>query len=304
MKADEYDAFFKDPSNYLLRTYLPRLCGNLEPLRSLPSIDSILSGYNGVAGIASVFASPEFSGVIEALLKAGQEMSRYRSEMTSVGNELENLGFPIMDKSITSAPFDMISDFLRGMRESMLDMFRQPDKIIDACEKLLPIMIEKGVSAARRSGNPRVFIPLHRGAEGFMSLEQFETFYWPTLKRLILALVDEGLTPCPFFEGDYTSRLEYLLELPKGKVLGHFDSSDIFRTKEVLKDHMCIRGNVPSSLLCVASPQEVSEHCKKIIDVVGKGGGFILSPGSSIDDAKPENIKAMIDCAKKYGVYA
>ena len=58
---------------------------------------------------------------------------------------------------------------------------------------------------------------LHRGADGFMSLNQFETFYWPGLKKIILALIDAGLTPFVFFEGDFTSRLEYLTELPKGK---------------------------------------------------------------------------------------
>ena len=128
-----------------------------------------------------------------------------------------------------------------------------------------------------------------------MSLKQFETFYWPTLKRLILTLIDEGLTPCPFFEGDYTSRLEYLLELPKGKVLGHFDTTDIFKAKEILGNHLCIKGNVPSSLLQTGMPQEVKEYCQKLIGVVGEGGGFIMSPRSSIDEAKPENIKVMFD---------
>jgi uroporphyrinogen-III decarboxylase len=185
----------------------------------------------------------------------------------------------------------------------MLDMYRQTDKLLEACEILLPMMIERATSGAKRSGNPRVFMPLHRGSEGFMSLKQFETFYWPTLKRLVWALADEGLTPCPHFEGDYTSRLEYLLELPRGKVEGQFDQTDMVRAKQVLGNHLCIRGNVPSSLLQVSTPQEVRDYCKKLIDDVGKGGGFIMSPGSSIDEATPENVRAMVDFTKEYGVY-
>jgi uroporphyrinogen-III decarboxylase len=185
----------------------------------------------------------------------------------------------------------------------MLDMFRQPDRLIKACEKLLPILLGMAVATAKVSGNPRVFIPLHRGAEGFMSLKQFETFYWPTLKRLLLGLIDAGLTPCPFFEGDYTSRLNYLLELPRGRVLGYFDTSDITRVKEILGNHLCIMGNVPCSLLQTGSPQNVKDYCKKLIDVVGKGGGFIMAPRSAIDEVKPENLKAMIDFTKEYGVY-
>jgi uroporphyrinogen-III decarboxylase len=217
--------------------------------------------------------------------------------------EIEKLGFPRFSHASTVVPFDMISDNLRGTRGAMIDLFRQPDKLLEACEKLLPVMLHRAVSMAKSKGNSRVFIALHKGSDGFMSLKQFETFYWPTFKRLVLSLVDEGLTPCIFFEGDYASRLEYLLELPKGKVLGHFDAIDIFRVKDVLKNHMCIRGNVPCSLLQLGTPQEVIDHCKELIDVVGKDGGFIMSHRSAIDEIKPENLKAMIDFTKEYGVY-
>jgi uroporphyrinogen-III decarboxylase len=196
----------------------------------------------------------------------------------------------------------VISDFLRGMRGTMIDMYRRPDKLIQACEKLLPTQVEAALTAAGASG--RVFMPLHRGADGFMSLQQFETFYWPTLKKLILALVEKGLTPCPFFEGDYTTRLEHLRELPRGKVLCHFDATDMPKAKETLRGHLCIMGNVPSSILHVGTAQEVKDYCKKLIDVVGEDGGFILTHGSSIDEANPTNIKAMIDFTKEYGVYA
>ena len=186
----------------------------------------------------------------------------------------------------------------------MLDMYRNPDKLLEAIEKVLPIMIEGGVSAAKRSGIPRVFIPLHKGAHGFMSLEQFKTFYWPTLQKLILALIDEGLIPCPFFEADYTDRLEIMGDIPKGKAIYGFECTDIFKAKEVLGGHVCIRGNVPPSLLNTGTPQDVRDYCQKIIDVVGKGGGFIMDGAIGIpDEAKIENVRAMADFTKEYGVY-
>lgn len=67
---------------------------------------------------------------------------------------------------------------------------------------------------------------------------------------------------------------------------------------------MCIRGNVPSSLLQTGSPQDVKDYCRELIDVVGRGGGFILSPRSSIDEAKLENLIAMFDFTGDYGVYS
>ena len=118
-----------------------------------------------------------------------------------------------------------------------------------------------------------------------------------------MTLIERGATPCIFFEGSFTSRLEYLLEFPKGKMLARLDTTDIFKAKEILRDHVCIQGNVPSTLLQVGTVQEVKDHCKKLIDVVGKDGGFILSPRSSTDEVKPENLKAMIDFTQEYGVY-
>jgi len=297
MKADEYEAFLEDPTGFIIRNYLPRTCGNLESFQRLPHLSILLFSPTALLGM------PGFEKAIESLSKARQQVLKRNAEIGSLGEELKQLGFPTFSQAATFTPFDVVSDRLRGMRGSMLDMFRQPDRLIKACEKLLPILLGMAVATAKMSGNPRVFIPLHRGAEGFMSLKQFETFYWPTLKRLLLGLIDAGLTPCPFFEGDYTSRLNYLLELPRGKALGYFDTSDIIRVKEILGNHLCIMGNVPCSLLQTGSPQNVKDYCKKLIDVVGKGGGFIMAPRSAIDEVKPENLKAMIDFTREYGVY-
>jgi len=123
------------------------------------------------------------------------------------------------------------------------------------------------------------------------------------LKKLIQALIDRGATPCIFFEGNFTSRLEHLLEFPKGSILVRLDTTDIHKAKDVLKGHLCIQGNVPSTILQVGSVQDVKDYCKNLIDTVGKGGGFILSPRSSADEVKPENLKTMIEFTQEYGRY-
>jgi hypothetical protein len=297
MKADEFDAFLKDPTGFILNTYLPRTCGNLEALQRLPNLTILLFSPTMLLGM------PGFDGAIEALMKARQVLFERSAALGSMTEELTQLGFPMFSSAATFAPFDVISDRLRGMRGSMLDMFRQPDKYLEATEKLLPVMLDLSITTAKITGGTNVFIPLHRGADGFMSTKQFEIFYWPTLKGLLIGLIDAGLTPCPFFEGNYDSRLEYLLEIPKGKMLGYFDASDIFKVKEILGGHVCIMGNVPPSLLQTGTAEDVKDHCKKLIDVVGKDGGYIMAPRSSIDEVKPENLKAMIDFTKEYGVY-
>ncbi len=76
------------------------------------------------------------------------------------------------------------------------------------------------------------------------------------------------------------------------------------QSKGGLGGRLCIRGNVPASLLCTGNPQGVRDCRQRLIDVVGKGGGFIMDGGVGIpDEAKPENVKAMVNFTKEYGVY-
>jgi len=302
MKADEYDSLLDNPEDYVFRTYIPRVYVALEAFTQLPPLMSLLSGISSTAE----FAVPEVAAAFDTFFKAGREVARTGAFADAFEKEMARMGFPSVGRGSTSTPFDRVSDFLRGMRGAMLDMYRQPDKLfrlLQAEERMLLQQIERVVSNVRKGGNPRLFMPLHRGADGFMSSKQFETFYWPGLKKVILALVDGGLTPFVFFEGGYNQRLEYLRELPKGKVVAWFDKTDMFKAKEVLGDRVCLMGNVPSSLLSVGTPQEVKDYSKKLIDIVGDGGGFIMSGGTAIANVKPELVKLWIDYTREYGVY-
>jgi uroporphyrinogen-III decarboxylase len=136
-----------------------------------------------------------------------------------------------------------------------------------------------------------------------MSPDQYKTFYWPTLRKVMVGLIDEGLVPMPLFEGDYTSRLEIIKDIPRGKAIYWFEKVDIRKAKEVLGDAACFRGNVPVTLLFAGTPQEVKDYVKWLIDVVGEGGGLMVDCGVWFDEAKRENVKAMVDFAKEYGVY-
>jgi uroporphyrinogen-III decarboxylase len=303
MKADEYDLLMTDPTDFMLRVYLPRTVGVMAPFAELPRFSAGGFGYMGAMALGEMLARPDVAAAVELLQRAGRESIAWRQRIPMITREIEDLGFPVSGFGGGGAPFDQVSDFLRGMAGTMLDMYRQPDKLLALCDQLLKRTLARIAAMPERKDAPRVFMALHRGSDGFMSLKQFETFYWPGLKAVILAMVDKGMVPGVFFEGDWTQRLEYLLELPRGKVLAHFDTTDIVRAKAVLKNHLCIRGNIPASLLQAGSVSEVKDYCKKLIDVVGKDGGLIVCPRVVPDEARAENLHAMIDFTKEYGVY-
>jgi hypothetical protein len=234
MKAEEYDAFLDDPTDFTLRTFLPRAYSALEGLATLPRMPIMLMGYPALGNIAAL-AEPPVAAALETLLKTSQQIAQLRAAAKASAQRMESLGFPMSlgTSSLVTAPFDFMSDTLRGMRGIMLDMYRHPDKLLAAEEKVVPILVDYAVAAARRIGIPYCSIPLHRGADGFMSLEQFETFYWPFLKAMLLGMIEGGVTPSVFYEGSYNKRLRYLRELPKGRTIGRFDRSDLFKVKEV-----------------------------------------------------------------------
>jgi hypothetical protein len=299
MKAEEYEAFLSDPSDFVVRRYWPRIFGALKGFEKLAPLHDMLS-YGGLVGGMFAFGLPEVVEGLDALKKAGQESAKVLAYQRRFTDKAKEEGFPLEFGATANAPFDELGDFFRGTKAIMLDMYRRPELVIRACQTLLPFMIEKATAGTKASGNPRVFIPLHKGADGYMSRDQFLKFYWPTLHALMIALIDRGLTPCPFIEGDYTSRLDIIKDVPAGKACYTFEATDMELAKKVLGDRVCIRGNVPGSLLVAGTPDDVRNYCRKLIDTVGRDGGFILDTSTSLDDAKPENVKAMFEAAGAY----
>jgi hypothetical protein len=300
MRGDEYDALMRDPSDFMTRVMMPRIFGAFESFSKLKPSTSIVEL---PTSYFTPFTMPDVRAALQVLLDVGDEVSKYMKAAADCSRMALKLGIPSMRGGGARAPFDRIGDTMRGTRGIIMDMYRQPDKLLQALDVIADLTIEQAISDVNASGGTTVGFPLHKGADGFMSDKQFETFYWPTLKKVILALADEGIMSSLFAEGSYMTRLETVNDLPKGWVLWRFDSTDMARAKEVLGDTACISGNVPTSLLHTGTPWDVKEHCRKLIEVCAPGGGYILGGGAGVSKVNPANLQAMTDAAKEYGVY-
>lgn len=286
MLSDEYDQFIENPTEFLVNTYFPRIFKeewDKGPTRAK------------IALVKGIFALTDYRDFW------AKKQRKWRRKF----------GFPSGGGGFSKAPFDVLSDTLRGMRESSLDLYRRPEKVIKACEALVPYCVKyaelpntlRKKTSAYKELKPQVGMPLHRGNVPFMSLKQFEKFYWPTLKEVILQLVADGFICRPFAEGDWTMNMKYWREVPRGKVVVHIDLADMCKAKEVIGDIVCLQGNLPASLLEFGTPREVEKYCEKLIDVVGEGGGYIMDTAAGISEgAKMENIVAMTRFTAKYKV--
>ncbi len=294
MKAEEYLDLIDDPTAFFLNTYFPRIFGVMEPFGGfplLPAVNEIVL----VPTMVAAFGSDALKGVFNKLHEAGREVLRWRECLGNLGRAIMGKGFPAISGGFTKAPFDVIGDSLRGTRGVMLDMFRHPEELKEACERLTPIMIKYGAAGCRATGHLMPLIPLHKGADGFMSDDQFKTFYWPTLRKLIIGLINEGMVPVLFAEGAYNQRLEVISDIPRGKVIWWFDRTDISRAKETVGRVACIMGNFSVGLLCTATQDEVRFKCRALMETMGAEGGYIFGTGAPMGRARPENVKAMLE---------
>jgi uroporphyrinogen-III decarboxylase len=307
MKAEDYDAFLEDPADWAIRKYLPRVFTNLKALEMLPRLGMALLGYYGMADYLPLLNMPPLASALEALVQGAQAQGKAIQGHISLIQAMAEAGYPFPPFFLgghVSAPFDFMSDTLRGMRGIFLDIRRCPEKLLAAEEKVIPIQLETTIATCKARHMPFAIAPLHRGSDGFMSLPVFERFYWPQLKRLLLELIAAEITPVVIWEGTWDQRLQYLAELPKGKTVGLFQSSDLFKVKEVLGDTMCIVGGMPVSMLFGATPEEIRAHTKKTCEVVGKGGGFIMSTDiGEMEGCSPDLIKVWIDATREFGAY-
>lgn len=299
MSAEEYDLYLADPTRFYLNTYLPRVAGAFSAFEKFPALPTTTE-WSLIKSIRA-FADPELQAGMKQLFEAGEKMDKVVKKMNAFIGEMTAAGYPLNTGALAQAPYDMFVDFLRGSKSGMLDMFRNKDKMLAATAKARDFLLENAIKETRESDCPYVFIPLHWGLDGFMSLDQFKIFYWPDLRKMIHELIEHDLVPVIKWEGDCTSRLEIIGDIPIGKAVYWFELTDLVTAKEVLGDTVCLRGNVPASILNTGTEDDVDAYCKNIIEKVGRSGGLILDGAIGVpDEAKIENVVAMAQSVKKY----
>jgi uroporphyrinogen-III decarboxylase len=301
MKAEEYDDLIRDPSDFWMRTYLPRVFGIFEAFKTFGPITGVTENVH--IPYFMPLATPKMQDSLQRMIDIGKEYQRLAQVGAQFMGKGAANGFPVGGAAFGKAPFDTLGDTLRGTKGIIEDMFRRPKKLLEALDVIADLSINEVLKSPNFPRLLMVHYPLHKGADGWMSEKQFDTFYWPSLKKMMDAFINEGLIQSHFAEGSYNTRLHKVDQFPKGTVLWYFDRTDMFEAKKKLGANCCIQGNVPSSLILTGSAKDVKEYCRKLIVECGKGGGYILSAGTAGGTPKIENLKAMLEAVREYGIY-
>jgi len=282
MKADEYDALIEDPTGFLGNVWLPRISRDFVAPDEPNSYRNNLGWLKGGISMMTYFQ------------KLGDQVDRLKTEcgvVSAIAGALK-------------APFDILADKLRGFRGLAIDVHRRPEKVLAACEALMPHMKFNAVAGADPEKKVPISVWLHRGATPFFSYKDFGKFFWPTLREIIEEIHADGWQIIFYAEGDWNRNLDYVEQLPEGSIIYHVDRGDIFEVHERVGHKFALSGGIPNDLLTYGTTDDVRAHCKKVIDGVAKDGGYIMDAGAIIQqDAEIENVKAMTDFTLEYGVY-
>lgn len=283
MHADEYDQLIDDPTGFLFNVWLPRVSSDVVGSGCPNTYRNNLSFLKGGMAMLDYFGA------------FGRQHALLRSES----------GTPPAIAGILKAPFDIIADKLRGYIGLSMDVMEQPKKVLAACEALAPHLLH----LARISSDPSRQLPIgfwmHRGCVPFVSPETFNSFYWPTLKPIIEELWRDGRQTLFYAEGNWDHHLDSFAELPEASIIYHVDQGDILKAHQKLGHKFCLSGGIPNFLLSYGTPEQVRQCCKRVIDEVGHDGGYIIDASAIMqNDTNAENLRAMTDFTREYGVYS
>lgn len=283
MKADEYDALIADPTGFLYNVWLPRVTRSVAGPGSPASTAGTLALVKGSMAMMQYFTA------------FGDQNAALRSESGTVS----------AIAGILKAPLDILGDKLRGYMGLTMDLLTQPEKVRRACEALAPHLLAVAVGSSDPTKQTPVGFWMHRGCVPFVTPQQFETVYWPTLKPIIEELWARGIQTLFYAEGKWDHHLARFRELPAGSLVMHVDQSDIFAVHRAVGDRFCLSGGIPNVLLSYGKPEEVREFTRKVLAEVGADGGYIVDAGAIMqNDTRTENLRAMTQAARDFGGYS
>lgn len=283
MQPDEYDALIEDPTGYLLNVWLPRVAAPVVAPGEPTTEANHLSFLKGGMAMLKYFGA---FGTQNAMLRTGS-------------------GTVSAISGIFKAPMDILADKLRGYLGLVEDLFERRDKVVAACEALMPHLYH----VARTTADADKLVPIgywmHRGCVPFVSFEVFKNIYWATVRPIIEALWADGHQTLFYAEGNWDHHLESFRELPDRSIVYHVDQGDLWKARDVLGDKFCLSGGVSNVMLALGTPEDVRKQCRKIIEGPARDGGYIMDASAIVqNDAKVETMRAMTETTREYGVYS
>lgn len=199
-------------------------------------------------------------------------------------------------------PFS-IACLLRGTTQFMMDLLTEDkqliDDVLDYCRKISAVFAK----AQKDAGAHATSIGDAFAGPNLISPDMYRQFALEPEKKLTKEVQEYGIPFSIHICGNTNGIIEDM-GTTGAKILEVDWQLDIAKAREVVPMSTTIMGNIdPSFPLVVGSPEDVDSAVKKIIEAT-KGKNHIISSGCAMGrNTPPENFRAFINAARKYGSY-
>lgn len=231
------------------------------------------------------------------------EAPRMKEFITLCSSIVRRVGFKGVVGGFVFGPAGVLS-MMRGAENFLKDCLLYPKEVRQACEIVTEVLIEYAIAQCD-AGVPAVAIDtLYASASG-LPKKVWEEIEGPFVKELSRTIKKKGhmvgVHNCGY--KPYADvQLKYME--PEVFSFAHLpdDCSSAEELKEKYGEATCLVGFISTHLLVNGTPAEVMDECKRQIDVLAKGGGFILAPGCEYPPNIPlTNAFVMVEAAKRFG---
>jgi uroporphyrinogen decarboxylase len=192
---------------------------------------------------------------------------------------------------------------LRGTEMLLREVYKDKKNVRKLLEIALDSLIVWGTAVAH-AGADIVMISDPVSSGDMVSPKLYKEWSLPYTKRLCQAIKKSGVKVFMHICGDTIDRLEMLAET-EVEGLSLDSKVDFAVAREKLGPDYLLIGNVdPIDPLLFGSPEQVFEHCKKVIMQAGLEGHLILSAGCQVPEETPApNLEAMMKAAHEFRFY-
>ncbi|MCU0598528.1 MAG: uroporphyrinogen decarboxylase family protein [Desulfobacterales bacterium] len=215
----------------------------------------------------------------------------------------ERIGLRGIVTGFVFGPLGVLS-MMRGAENMFKDCVLYPKKVISACETITGVLIDF-VDAQCRTGVPAVSIDTLYASRNGLPKKLWEEIEGPFSRDISMAIKKHGVV-VGIHNCGHDLYFDSQIKFMEPEVISFAHLPDDCGTRKELKrrygDHVTLLGHVPTPLLVHGSPRDVMEECKREIEELAAGGGFILAPGCEYPPNIPlTNAIALVKAAEKFG---
>jgi hypothetical protein len=221
-----------------------------------------------------------------------------------ISQGIKDLGiFSVMrDMSLMgSSGFMSIFSYYRGIKNSLIDLRRMPEKVIAASDAIFrsrPLPF----TADENPNKECIILAAYHPEGGFLSEEMFDKLFFNNMRDMAMPFTQQGAKILAGIEGRFLNTIDRYKCFPEGSVLFMLDQDDPFEVYKKIKGWASVATGVPTGLLALGSKEECLDYVKRAFDTFAPGGGFLFMPSvmlNSSKDAKIENTVACFELANE-----